>query len=152
MIVGTDLCMITCDSTKVQKRPLRVSVSVISHLQSALCPSAMLAAAATILPEELLAKVVKYVATNRWGEKLDWYHLKSVSCELKTCSLVCPDWANHCRYRLFESRRICLQAVSELRTLEQYTLRGCPRLRPLLPMVQGGSCCYADHLMSSHWS
>lgn len=95
-------------------------------------PSAM----AADLPPELFPIILEYIGTDNRGE-LQWD--KDRTRELKTCSLVCLDWANRCRVHLYR-QCIVIKSLTDLVTLEAYAVTGSARLVPLPPSLLPAFC------------
>lgn len=102
------------------------------------------------LPPELFPFILKYVGTDDRGG----YLKKDGRRYLRTCSLVCIDWANRCRDHLFRHRTLEIKTLRELATLEgSFTSRasGHTRLRPLIALVDNVVFKWEQNWDSPSW-
>lgn len=80
------------------------------------------------LPPELFPFILDYVRTDDegWiGDREDWAR------DMMSCSLICLDWANRCRYYLFNDEKVTVKSSTELSIMESYARNGSTRLVPL---------------------
>lgn len=94
------------------------------------------------LPTELLPHVLKYIGTADNGSlRLYTGGMENLQeeygREMERCTLVCVDWANRCRQRLFYKRIFDLRSAADLAALEALTKRGSTRLIPLVSPISG---------------
>lgn len=88
------------------------------------------------IPPELFPRILAYVGTNDGGFRWNIENMDDESRrDLKSCSLVCLDWANRCRDILF-TREIGVLSQDELKTLGFYACHGSHRLKPVQDLIR----------------
>lgn len=85
------------------------------------------------IPPELLPRILDYVGTNDRG--YGWYRYDDRNKgeglrDLKSCSLVCVDWANRCRPALFD-RAITMRSQKDMESLNFCAKHGSKRITPI---------------------
>lgn len=94
-------------------------------------------ATAAQIPSGLLPLVFEYMGADAAKDEEDWQRRWNDGLrDLKSCSLVCVDWANQCRPVLVPKLTIKVCSEGEMKKLDFFAKCGSKRLTPMADLIQ----------------
>lgn len=87
------------------------------------------------IPPELFPRILEYLGTDDTGKGEDWERAWGEGLrDLKSCSLVCVDWANRCR-PVMPWKGITVRLQEQMESLDFYAKHGSKRLVPIASLI-----------------